>query len=108
MKIEMIADELATALRRMVDHAKEQYPHFESERGQRDIEFAENALGKVSKEDNKFHQSDLSRGPCSSFSVCDVCGKQATTYVLGRHHISCGPHPSYCDDHIPPIEKRKS
>lgn len=35
---------LEYALKTMVDHACEMYPHFESERGQRDIEQARNAL----------------------------------------------------------------
>jgi hypothetical protein len=38
---------LAARLEVMVDHAKETYPHFESERGQRDIREAEIALRSV-------------------------------------------------------------
>jgi len=34
------------ALRVLVDHAKETYPHFESERGQRDIAQAEAVLNR--------------------------------------------------------------
>ncbi len=38
---------LVAALQVMVDHAKERFPHFESERGQRDIEQAQAALKGV-------------------------------------------------------------
>jgi len=40
------ARELRSALRVMVNHAQETYPHFESERGQRDIAAAIAALRK--------------------------------------------------------------
>lgn len=41
------APDLLEALRVLVDHAKEQYPHFESERGQRDITAALQAIAKA-------------------------------------------------------------
>lgn len=37
-------DAVRSALRTMIDHASETYPHFESERGQRDIAAAKAAL----------------------------------------------------------------
>jgi hypothetical protein len=37
-------EQLRAALELMIDHASEQYPHFESPRGQRDIAQARNAL----------------------------------------------------------------
>ena len=41
------APELLEALRVLADHAQEQYPHFESERGQRDIAQALAAIAKA-------------------------------------------------------------
>ena len=41
------APELLEALRVLVDHTQEQYPHFESERGQRDIAQALAAIAKA-------------------------------------------------------------
>lgn len=41
------APDLLTALRVLVDHAQETYPHFESERGQRDIAAAIAAIAKA-------------------------------------------------------------
>ena len=41
------AEELLEALIILVDHAQEAYPHFESERGQRDIEQAKVAIAKA-------------------------------------------------------------
>jgi hypothetical protein len=43
------AEQLAEALRVLVDHASEMYPHFESERGQRDIADAQAALAQFEK-----------------------------------------------------------
>lgn len=40
-------DELLEALRVLVEHAQETYPHFESERGQVDIKNALNAIAKA-------------------------------------------------------------
>ena len=39
--------DLLEALKAMVDHASEQYPHFESERGQKDIAEARAAIAKA-------------------------------------------------------------
>ena len=41
------APELLTALQVLTDHAGEMYPHFESERGQRDIAAAVSAIAKA-------------------------------------------------------------
>lgn len=41
------APELREALAVLLDHAQEQYPHFESERGQRDIAAAQAAIAKA-------------------------------------------------------------
>lgn len=38
---------LRAALATMIEHASEKYPHFESERGQRDIQMAKLAMGLV-------------------------------------------------------------
>jgi hypothetical protein len=43
------AEALAAALRVLEDHARETYPHFESERGQRDISAARAALAAWDK-----------------------------------------------------------
>jgi hypothetical protein len=40
-------EELVNALKVLIDHAKETYPHFESERGQRDIKAGIEALTKA-------------------------------------------------------------
>jgi len=41
--------DLLEALRVLVDHAQERYPHFESERGQRDIKAALDAIAKATR-----------------------------------------------------------
>lgn len=41
------APELIDALREITEHAEEQYPHFESERGQRDIAKARALLARI-------------------------------------------------------------
>lgn len=41
------APELLAALQTLTDHAQERYPHFESERGQRDIDAALAAIAKA-------------------------------------------------------------
>lgn len=43
------APNLLHALIAMVDHAKEQYPHFESVRGQTDITLAETAIRRATR-----------------------------------------------------------
>lgn len=45
--LDPLIGELVHVLKVMVDHAKETYPHFESERGQRDIAQAEAVLEKA-------------------------------------------------------------
>lgn len=39
-----LIEELVNALEAMIDHAQEKYPHFESQRGQDDIERAKKAV----------------------------------------------------------------
>ena len=41
------APDLLETLKVLVDHAQEQYPHFESDRGQRDIGHALNAIARA-------------------------------------------------------------
>jgi len=49
--MENAIDGIVDALRVIVAHAQEQYPHFEGPRGQRDIKQALMALGRYEKEE---------------------------------------------------------
>lgn len=42
-----VIEDMSKVLAAIVDHAKKKYPHFESERGQREIKFAISALKKA-------------------------------------------------------------
>ena len=46
-RLKAINAELLAALQIMTDHAAETYPHFKSERGQRDIDAARAAIAKA-------------------------------------------------------------
>jgi|HubBroStandDraft_4_1064222.scaffolds.fasta_scaffold449576_1 hypothetical protein len=46
-KLIAAAPDLLEALRVLTDHAQEKYPHFESERGQKDIEASLKAIAKA-------------------------------------------------------------
>jgi len=60
MKIEINSDllpavvDLLAAVEVLISHAKEVYPHFESERGVRDIKAAEDAVANVKGHENGF------------------------------------------------------